>query len=127
MEDTELLANGQIRHICPKASIMSTYVTALAPGDWSNYQMLVPGNGTRTISTHINPDRGKLYVNFNVDTMMVATTQEWAWQPKVVLTHFVDNTGGDLGLYYIQVVPWSISTANERLDFDLEITWRLST
>ena len=123
MEDTELLVNGQNLGTSAPQSLDNEYLCYRpAPGDWSNYQMLVPGNGIRTISAHINPDRGKLYLNLlNVDTMMVASTQEYVATESGTHCISLTNTGGDLGLYYIQVVPWSISTANERLDFDLQI------
>ena len=98
-----------------------------ASGRSSNYthpQRLgtLPGNGSRTISTHINPDRGKLYINLlDSEQMMVATTQEFVTTESGTHCIELENTEASLGFYYIQVLPWSISTANERLDFDLNI------
>ncbi len=123
MEDTELLQNGQNLSTQAPQTLDDEYLCYRPfPGDGSNYQILVPGNGSRTISTHINPDRGKLYLNLlDVDTMLVATTQEFVTTESGTHCIELDNVGDALGLYYVQVVPWSISTANERLDFDLNI------
>lgn len=123
MESSELLVNGQNLGTSTPQSLEEEYLCYRpSPGDWSNYQMLVPGNGSRTISAHINPDRGKLYLNLlNVDTMLAATTQEYVATESGTHCISLSNTGAELGLYYVQVVPWSINTANERLDFDLRI------
>jgi hypothetical protein len=123
MEDTELLQNGQNLSTDAPQLLSDEYLCYRPfPGDGSNYQILVPGNGARTISTHINPDRGKLYINLlDVDTMAVATTQEFVTTESGTHCIELENVGDSLGLYYVQVVPWSISTANERLDFELNI------
>jgi hypothetical protein len=123
MEETEMLQNGENLSTTAPQSLADEYLCYRPfPGDGSSYQMLVPGNGSRTISTHINPDRGKLYINLlDVDTMMVATTQEFVTTESGTHCIELDNLGDSLGLYYIQVLPWSISTANERLDFELNI------
>ena len=90
------------------------------PGDWANYTLPVDGQLDLTISTHFNPDRGKVYLNLlNADTMMVATTQEFVATESG--THCIELDTSEQGLFYIQVLPWSIQTADETLDFDLRI------
>ncbi|MGB0648143.1 MAG: hypothetical protein ACPGQS_13250, partial [Bradymonadia bacterium] len=122
IDDTELLQNAEnLGQTAPVVRDEDYLCYRPFPGDGASYQLPVPPNSRRTISTHINPDRGKLYINLlDADGMMLTNTQEFVVTESG--THCVEiDDRAEFSFYYVQVLPWSISTANERLDFELKI------